>query len=409
MAKNLKQVTANVFFERGVFIFSVILIFQFLHINFVAIFSLINLLTWILIAGFGFSLFRLIGRRIDGATSWPELNVQIFSILFLTSFVVVISFSRYSYIISFFENGMYLTRANDEIGQGGVYSAITILFYPLCIILAFIDIPRARYYYYSVLMLCVMVIDLVFLGTRGGPVFVLLFHLAMSRVNFRSPKTILGVLFLTFLFLVLFDYQTRARSLDSSTVGWDWIITLKYSWLMDVLRIDEASILLVSEYASFLLPVIFFLQYLSHSIAEFAQLLVDGRFGLMGPGYYLFDQFCIVAGCDRGVFETLIDEMNPRAGLYQTLYSSLLFDFGLLGVLLCFFVIFSYHMASNKKFVKLNAFAIYFIMLVAASSIENYMYSGLGVWRLCVFLILYKLLEVRFLRSFFVKSRNKLI
>ena len=409
MTQNPNQINPKVFSDRILFIFCAILLVQFIHLNLVAVFSFINLLTWIGIAGFGFSLLKLTNRRIDGATGWPKLNSQIFSALFLTSFFVVFTFSRHSYIISFFVKGMYLTRGSEEVGQGGVYSAITILFYPLCIILAFIDIPRVRYYCYSVLMLCIMAIDLVIIGTRGVPVFVFLFHLAMSRVNFRSLKTILGILFLTFIFLVLFDYQTKARSLDSSTVGWDWSEALKYSWLMDILKINDATILLVSEYTSFLLPLIFFMQYLSHSIAEFAQLLGDGRYGLMGSGLYIFDQFCIVAGGDRSALKTLIEEMNPRAGLYQTLYSSLLFDFGFLGILLCFFVIFAYYLASSRKFVELNAFTIYVVVLIDVSSIENYIYNGLGLSRFCVFLILYKLLDVRFLKGLFATTRDKVV
>lgn len=394
------QITVKIFSHRIFILFSMILAIQFVHMNVIADTSVTVNLIWLVVALCGMSFMSLIAIGIDECTSWPTWNRNLFGILFLCTFIVVMIFSRWPYIQSYLLYGLYVTRLNGEIGQGGIYSVFTVLFYPLCIILAFIDIPRRHYYFYVLLMLAVILVDFVILGTRNAPVFVLLFHLLMCRVRFTSIKSIVFLCAILFLFVFLFDYQSRNRSLDTVTVGWNWAENLRYSWIMEHLSVSENVIRLLDDHAAFLLPVIFLMQYITHSIAAFSSLISHNTFDLIGSPAYLYDQVCIVFKCNREYASAWMHEINPDAGMYQTLYASLLFDLGWIGVFLLIFVLFFYYFSLYKKKQHIPALSIYLLVILATSSIENYIYNGLGLWRFLVFLSLSWLLSLSKVNKF---------
>lgn len=334
----------------------------------------------------------LILQNINVATTWPYIDSKVFSLFFLTSFFVVIVFSRSPYVYSFISHGLYLTRESDEVGGGGWYSLLAVIFYPLCIVLAFAEIPRRRYYVFVVMMWCVVLLDFFILGTRNAPIFVLLFHLLTSRAKFFSPKMIVFVVSSIALFVLLFDWQSKARSLDTVTVGWNWSETLRYSWLMEHLSIREESIRFFDENLSFVMPAVFLLQYISHSIAVFSDLISAGQYDAFGWQAYLYDQYAIVGG-GRDYTSELIQNINPDAGLYQTLYSILLFDFGWVGVFLMIVVLVVAYGFFDTERVVIPPISIYLLMVFSTSSIENYLYNGLGLWRFLVFLLMVSLLS----------------
>jgi hypothetical protein len=87
--------------------------------------------------------------------------------------------------------------------------------------------------------------------------------------------------------------------------------------------------------------------------------------------------------------------MNPRAGLYQTLYSSLIFDFGFLGFISLAIVLLLYFSIAkvNSSFL---AVAVYLAIIFAVSGVENYLYNGLGLARFIVFILIWKVISMRF-------------
>jgi hypothetical protein len=89
----------------------------------------------------------------------------------------------------------------------------------------------------------------------------------------------------------------------------------------------------------------------------------------------------------------LIQNINPDAGLYQTLYSSLLFDFGWIGVFLMIVVLMVAYGFFDARRATISPISIYLLMVLSTSSIENYLYNGLGLWRFLVFLLMVSLLS----------------
>ena len=346
----------------------------------------------------GGSYLLLIYSKIQERMSWPVFNIKLFTILFLTSFVVTLAFSRMPYVVSFLDNGMYETRLSG-LGGGGWYSYFAILFYPLSIILAFINISSKLYYNFFVLMMILVMIDLVVLGTRGAPFFVLLFHTLMLRINFFSVRSMVLLFLTVFLLLLLVDYQTQARSLNTLTVGWDWVRTIQYSWIFDNLKVKDSMVSSIDDNAPSVFPLVYLLQYLTHSIAEFKNFLFDAQFDLVGSGLYLQDEICLVVGCARQGIQAMIADINPRVGLYQTLYSSLFFDFGVLGVS-CLAITCTVYLLFGRVSSIFIAILVYFGVVLAVSGVENYIYNGLGLARLVVFIVLWKVisLKIRFKR-----------
>jgi hypothetical protein len=199
------------------------------------------------------------------------------------------------------------------------------------------------------------------------------------------------------LFVIIFDYQTLSRS-----PGSDWEGAIEYSWIFDNLSIRASVVDFFSNNFSFGLPTIYVSQYLSHSIAEFNNLLSLGTYDLVGDMLYIKDQYCLVARCDRDEIASLIIEANPRAGLYQTLYSSLLIDFGFLGFLAIMLSLLIY-ISWGYMGMTFLSISVYLGILFSVSGVENYIYGGLGLFRMFIFFILWKFLSTKF---YFIKKES---
>ncbi|MCL7751316.1 hypothetical protein LV475_06865 [Guyparkeria hydrothermalis] len=379
-----EAVSPQRFFSRALTLFVAISLLQLFHLLFLARLEWENIVVWLVVFLTGLTALGLIRIKVPSTERWPEFRLRTFLFLFFSSFLVTFVFSRIPYLVAFFDLGMYDLRQESDLGGGGWYSYFAILFYPLAILLAFINISRKWYFVCLFFVAVVVAVDLLVLGTRGAPVFVAIFHLLMARVRYGRLRMWLALLGLVAIFLLVFDYQTKARSLNTVTVGWDWSLTLAHSWLFDRLPLKSWVIDSVSGGLWFLGPVVYFLQYISHSIAEFRFLLFGGTYDLFGSFLYVRDEVCLVLGCGREVIHQAIESANPRAGLYQTLYSSLLIDFGFLGF---FGLILAYlvWLVGVSSRVYGMGFLIYFSVVVTVSAVENYFYGGLGLARFIVF------------------------
>lgn len=383
------------FLSRSLALFSLIGFLQLVHLTVFPEFEWANIVVWSLLFSLGFSFLWLSSTLMPRSAMWPRFRVREFLLIFFLSFFFTIFFSRVPYVLAYLNVGMYEIRKMESLG-GGWYSFLTVFFYPLAILLAFLDISRRLYFVCLFFVSIVVLVDLLVLGTRGGPVFVLLFHFLMARVNFIRFRTLALVIALALAFLVIFDFQTKARSLNTVTVGWDWSLTLSHSWIFDRLPLKDWVLESVSGSLSILGPVLYFLQYLTHSIAEFRALLWESEYDLSGTMLYLKDEVCLVVGCGREAIHEAIASENPSAGLYQTLYSSLLFDFGYLGAMSLFLASFMTAMWARFK-EHVRGFLIYLAVIFSVSMIENYIYNGLGLARFLIFGMLWAGLSSRFL------------
>ena len=308
-------ISVMLFVQRCLSLLVTVLVIQFLYLNCIAEASLGDTLTLLGVGAISICFMLLIFSKIGEDTYWPRINSALFSMLYVLAFIAVIFFSRLEYIVSFLQHGLYATRENQELGRGGIYSVLTVMFYPLAIILTFVELKKGTRYVFLTMLAGVMVIDFIFLGTRNAPVFVILFHLLTIRRRMLAVRSLVIILFTAVAFVVLFDWQTQSRSLDTMTVGWEWQRTLRYSWLMEHLAISDSTLEGFSSTVEFLFPVVFLGQYLTHSISVLAELLSADVFELIGSAPYLQDQWCVLFKCDRSVTLEQILAINPSAGL----------------------------------------------------------------------------------------------
>lgn len=324
---------------------------------------------------------RVISLKIpDGDLTIP-VNIRFFTIIYLGCFMVTMVFSRYAYITSFQLLGLLETR-EAGLGGGGITSLITIWFYPLGILLAFLRIPKRTYLVLLVPLLVMMATDTIALGTRNIPFFVLLFHLmTINRKLLRLRSVILGIAIFAGM-IALVDYQTKGRSLNTTTVGFDWSRTLQLSRTFDKVPIKDEVISAASQWSA-LGPMVYLMNYISHSQAEFKFLIEQSSYGAFGTPDYTLDEFCLVLRCDRGPLQEYIALENPSLGLYMTLFSVPLFDFGYVGTAIIIF-------CSGVMLLTLRAettmpLLIFLGVVVVVGPVDNYVYNGLGLARFMLF------------------------
>ncbi|HET8850101.1 MAG TPA: hypothetical protein VFM78_09455, partial [Marinobacter sp.] len=153
------------------------------------------------------------------------------------------------------------------------------------------------------------------------------------------------------------------------------------------------DVYLEGDFPDSIYVMIYISQYVTHSISEFGYLLNKDAYSLVGGFNYFMDEVCLVAMCDRSEYQSNIMETNERHGLYQTLYSSLLFDLGYIGIFSVFFIV--------CILVFLNStislyFLVYISMVVVLSLIDNYVYNAIGLGRFLLFVGLLYALSIRF-------------
>lgn len=327
------------------------------------------------------AMLSVITRKIPDGDVTITVNLSFFKFIYLGCFVVTMVFSRYDYITSFQLAGLLETR-EAGLGGGGIKSLITIWFYPLAILLAFLRIPARTYLVLLVPLLIMMATDTIALGTRNIPFFVLLFHILASN---RTLFTVRGVIFAIVMFgaiIALVDYQTKGRSLNTTTVGFDWSRTLQLSRTFDKVPIKDEVIAAASQWSA-LGPMVYFTNYISHSQAEFKFLIEQSSYDMFGTPDYTMDEFCLVLRCARAPLQAYIAQENPSLGLYMTLFSVPLFDFGYLGTVIIVFL-------SGILLLTLRAettmpLLIFLGVVIVVGPVDNYIYNGLGLARFMLF------------------------
>lgn len=327
-------------------------------------------------------------------------------ILLLIAFIFKLT-SRVPYISSSLTEGMYATRTNPEIGTGGLASYVNIFFYPLAILLAFTVLPKRAYVISMSMVILVCLVDLAFIGTRNAPVFVLLYHFMSAPIRYKLTVKHVGVLMLLVAgFTGIFSYSTFNRTMEVEQETFDWLKVFELTGSTQILKINRAVVSPLSEYAPAVLPAIFLSHYVSHSIAELDN-IVNLRAELdLGRMYYITDQFCVIGACSRGDSLWAIESANPRSNVYQTIFSSLLFDFGIVGAALVW--IGSLFLLSLRQSIQSNQLSMsvaFMSVMIAIGPIENYFFNGLGLVQiLTIFLALFVIRYLARLRDLLPKS-----
>lgn len=368
-----------------------IAVIQFFHLAIFAEAQTENFISWFavnLLIQISLLMLRVSAKRSNYFANIPwQPLVTLLSLTFV--FKVI---SRIPYILSWLAGGLYATRTNVDLGSSGMFSYFNIFFYPLAILLAFTVLPRRAYFISLGMVIVICLIDLVFLGTRNAPIFVLLFHLLIAPIRLKlNLKHVATMILIIVGFVSIFSYSTINRSWDSTEGVFDWINIFEFTGSAQVLKINRSVAVPLSEHVPAVLPAIFLSHYLSHSVAELAN-LVKLRDELdLGGMYYLTDQLGVIGVGSRDDSLWAIESANPRAGVYQTIFASLFFDFGIYGAILIW--ILSLCVICLQQLIKPNQLSIgvsFTSVIIALGPIENYLYNGLGLVQiLSLFLVLF--------------------
>jgi hypothetical protein len=312
--------------------------------------------------------------------------------------IVAFSFKFYSrlpYMMSWYNEGLLLTRSNPELGSGGWTSYGSIFFYPLAILLAFTTLPRRYYQIFIFLVFVICGIDFIALGTRNAPMFVLIFHMLLIPHRITTRKLPL-ILFFIVIFVSIFNYSTINRTQESGEGNFDWLTVFEFTGSTQILTINDEVVRPISKSAPEMMPVIFLMHYLTHPVAEFRNLMNISNLD-SGGLYYLKDQFCAIGFCNRDDSLYQIELKNPRAGVYQTFWGSFVLDFGVPGALALYSLsVIAIYFLQRQSPQSLGLVIILFSQIFLLSSIENYLYNGLGLVQCLSIFIIYYLLTVRF-------------
>jgi hypothetical protein len=343
-------------------------------------------LTWFWVNSVIYFSVLILSMAANNGKSFVNLPWRFLFAVLAISFVFKFS-SRIEYITSTLSYGLNTSRTDPNVGAGGLASYINIFFYPAAILLSFTVIPNRAYIISLVMILLICFTDLLFIGTRNAPVFVLLFIFMTTPFNYSIKNWLKGFVILIG-FISIFSYSTTNRGIDAEQFDWQVVFELTGSAQVLHLNKDVASAL--EQHAPILFPAVFLMHYVTHSIAELENMMKTRDFLALGGGYYITDQFCAVGFCSRDDSLQQIENVNPRSHVYQTIFSTLFYDFGVLltGVLWVLFLLLLYirqHIMRNKVGIGLAFFSV----ILMVGSIENYLFNGLNfVQILMIFLLL---------------------
>ncbi len=354
-----------------------------------------DFVVWSIVHGVAQLSLALLRYSARHCTEYVFIPWRILATLILIAFVFKMS-SRMPYIQSWLSEGLLATRHNTELGKGGWYTYGSMFFYPLSILLAFCTMPRSVYRILLLGVLAICSIDFIAMGTRNAPMFVMMFYLLSMNFQFQIKRALSMSVVLAIIFTTIFNYSTVNRSYASGEGNFDWQEFLKFTNSTEVLKIDSEIVALFSKSTPNLSPTIFLSHYLAHPISELNYFIdLSDRLPLGGM-YGVRDQICVVGTCDRAESQWEIESTNPRAGVYQTIWVSLILDFGWGGAIFIFAltVAMLYGIQRIQRY-QLGISLVIFTQLIMLSPIENYLYNGLGLIHLILTFVSF--LAMRFL------------
>jgi len=379
----INPVHPRIFFKR-ILKFVIFLSFiQFFHLFFLTTSGIDVLLTWLIFYSVLFLIFSLYSKLIKNI-SFFSLSYKFILIFFIIGFIGKL-IAKFDYIQSWLSFGLQATRHSTEI-SGGWSTYLAVWFYPASILLAFTRIPSKKVYLFILLMLAIVIfIEFIFVGTRGGPMLVVLFYIFAMRKKLKSKHIVIASIIL----LAVFSYSTQYRTLASELGIFSWTTLLENTISTEIVQIKPEIISFCDNHAPFLFPFIFLFHYLSHSIGEFTYLInmLDG-INTGGANYFL-REICITGLCDQNIYTEAAENLNIRGAVYTTLLGTLIYDSSLLiSILIVIFVVI-FNSFLIILFKKIDPLTVSILVILSVSSIGNYFYTGLGLIQFFLMLVIY--------------------
>lgn len=281
--------------------------------------------------------------------------------------------SRYDYIETLIAvRDVYTVRRDETLSQGGWYSYLSIFFYPSFILLLISSIKYKFNTAFYLVSLALLLSDLLLLSMRMVPMFIM-FIWSIIYISQTPPrKAILRGLLLFFIFIPVFMVTTENKSYAGSNM--DWGMHLEETISTQVVKFKPE--ILEAEMHQLGSAALFLSHYLYHSVGEFSNYLRSDYLNHSDiNSYRLFNEFSPITS---NSYSEKLKEIDPRYGVYKTLYYSLISDFGVIGFL--FLIIPSMLLlALLFKCNRYNSLHILILGIILLSPIENFIYTGLGL------------------------------
>lgn len=355
--------------NKAIFIYGSISFFQLIYILILTEPNLGRILSFFCLFFIGSLLLFIVSRNLN-VIRLEYFESKLYKSIFILTFFSILLTSRSEYIVNTLNYGLASTRLNEDIGGGGLFSIINAMFYPLGMLAVYHKKDKFRIMV-IILTLLVATVDIVFMGTRNTPFFIIIyFFIFNSEIKIKfiySAYLILAI----FLLMYAFEFTTRERSGFIGVANEYWYFKATES---DVMSGSTLNLSIFDwAYQNFwgLLPVFYMIAYISHSIADFTTFITNYSSWFYPTFAHLLDQLAIYVFSDRSSYQEIMSSMRVRSGYYQTMYTSVIIDLGIL-VIGLFPLYFAFY-----NFYKFIPFRILLICFISLSLIENYFIQGL--------------------------------
>lgn len=382
---------------------------QVFHLLFFSNAAFGDFITWMIVHAIALSSIALLRVSARDCTDFVSFAWRPLAIIMIVSLVFKLT-NRLPVAQVWLSEGLYATRHSEELlGRGGWTSAINVLFYPSAILLAFCTLPRRVYALLMSGVLIMCAVDFIFIGTRNAPMFVLMLHMLALPLRLRR-RNILKAGLAVVLVTAIFNYSTVHRTQDSALGTFDWLTLFENTISTQVLTLNRTAVEPIYEAAPALMPAIFLSHYVSHPVAELNYFVARSDQIALGGFYGIKDQFCAVGLCNRENSQHDMETVNSRSGVYQTMWASLVMDFGWLGAAGVFsFCLAGLYGMQRMRRRRLGLEVVLAAQIIALGPIENYLFNGLGLVQiLCVFIV-YQIVRRDINIGFSLKRRDYLI
>ena len=313
---------------------------------------------------------------------------KIFLIFFLLTFVSTILSSRLDYILSTITFGLAETRNSVPSKAGGTFSFLNAFFYPLALI-ALLTNWRQRL---SIcLLLPILVIDVIFLGTRNSVFFVIVFWFIHSVPKLSIKKyALLGLLIVSTLVLA-FEYTVFERSAVGKERQQYWESKIDYTHVGSLNSTNPELHGLANKVHWGIYPTAHLISYLSHSTSEFVYFVREAEHKILPSFLHVQDKIRMATFQDRSLVQEQLADAKGRYGFYQTMFATLQIELGVFWVPCLFILLLWFRFGGLVSKIA----GSYFVVIFALGLVENYLFTGLTIIRFGIFV----LLGVFFLRS----------
>jgi len=394
-------------FNRIFMFISIVALVQYFHLMFLTTSELDVLLTWIIFYTVLFSILFLYNFLLH------KQFLSLFHISYkLVLFILIVGFlgklvSKFGYIESVLSVGLYATRMNEEIGGGGWSTYLAVWFYPAAIIMSMIEVPKKIFILSVFLLMVVVLIEFVFVGTRGGPLLVILFYLFTARTTL-TKKHFFYIIGIVVLFTAMFAYSTEYRTQSSALDAFSWSVLLENTISTQIVHIKPEVISFCDEHASYLFPYLFLSHYVTHAIGELTYLISMLDTIDTGGANYFMREICAAGFCNQSIYSAAAEELNIRGAVYTTILGSLIYDSSLpMAILLLIGFIFL-NMATIIATKRIGPLTVVIWVILSVASVENYFYTGLGLIQFILLVGVYYMYKImyNFFKEISISSRN---